>query len=469
MDYSKIYINGKWVKPLTDQMIPVENPATREIIARVPSGSKEDVDAAIAAAAEAFAPWREVPMEKKIALFEKALEIFSSYQAELLDLEIKELGAPINWAKKAHILGPIKRFEHYVKIAKDFEFSLDLPRSRVEKEPYGVVACLTPWNYPLGQIMHKIIPAMLVGNTVVLKPSQNTPLTAYYLCQAFQEAGLPPGVLNMVTGEGAKVGSYFTLSPFVSMVSFTGSTLAGKQVAKQSLDTLKKFTLELGGKSPLILLRGGDVEQGVKAAMDSVFYNTGQTCAAFTRLLVPNEFLKEAEEAAKKFYGQYTVGDPTKEETHIGPLVSKSQFNKVRDYIKSGIVQGADMIIGEVPEDDSNGYFVKPVVFSRVDTSMKIAQDEIFGPVLSIMPYNTEEEAIQIANDTIYGLSSGIIGPVQDAERLSKYIKAGDVYINAGKWDPNAPFGGFKQSGIGREGGYFGMEEFVQLKTIYDK
>lgn len=469
MKFNRLFINGAWIPSSSKKMIEVENPSTLEIIDSVPDGNRDDVNLAIESASKAYAPWRSLSLEERKTFLSKSLEILQGYFDEILDLEVKELGAPVNWAKAVHVKGPLKRFEHFLKIIDNFQFQIDLPKARILKEPYGVVACLTPWNYPLGQVMQKIIPAMLAGNTVVLKPSQNTPLTAFYLCRAFEEAKLPSGVFNMVTGRGSAIGKFFAESPDVKMISFTGSTSAGKSVLSQSVDTLKRVALELGGKSPLVVLPGGKIEDGIRDAMESTFYNTGQTCAAFTRLLVPNKNLEEAEALAKSIIKEYNVGDPTLEETQVGPLASKSQFEKVKGFIQKGIEEGAKLIAGEIPENFKNGYFVKPAVFSRVSPEMTIAQEEIFGPVLVIMPYEDLEDAKKITNSTIYGLSSGVIGPREDAEKFASFIEAGEVYINDGRWDSNAPFGGYKQSGIGREGGLFGIEEFTQMKTIYDK
>lgn len=469
MNFEKLFIDGKWTEAHSSERIEVENPATLERIAKVPAGDKEDVQAAVEAARRAFEGWCKTPLSKRIAITAKAKDILNERFDEILELEIRELGSPISWTKNAHVKGPIKRIEHFLKIIEGFSFEEELGKSRIVREPVGVIAAITPWNYPLGQIVQKVIPAILTGNTVVLKPSQNTPLTSYILCEAFEQAGLPAGVLNLVTGRGAEVGNALATHPQVDMVSFTGSTDGGREVAKLALNGIRKIALELGGKSPLLVLRGANLEKAVRRAMDSVFYNTGQTCAALTRMIVPKEYLPQIEKLLQEGSLSYAVGDPTDEKVAVGPLASRKQFDKVKKYMEIGVAEGARLIVGKIPKEPKGGYFVEPSVFSDVRRDMVIAQEEIFGPVLCLIPYESEEEGIAIANDSIYGLSGAVFGPEEKAGEVALSLRTGTVYINEGRWDADAPFGGYKQSGIGREGGLFGLEEFVEIKTIFDK
>ncbi len=469
MNFEKLFINGRWISSHSGKWIDVENPCSGEAFARVPAGDGADVDLAVEAAADAFDGWWHTPVEERKAILQKALDFLYERIDEIVELEVLELGSPVGWAMTAHAKGPLKRYEHFLKIIDDFAFEEDMGRSKVVKEPVGVVACLTPWNYPLEQIHQKVIPAVLTGNTVVLKPSQVTPLSAYILCEALESAGLPKGVFNLVTGRGGEVGNFMCTHPKVDMVSFTGSTSGGKEVGKLALDSIKKITLELGGKSALVVLKGADLKGAVQTAMGSSFNNTGQTCSALTRLIVPTEDLAEVESLAKQYYGYYTVGNPKDPDTKVGPLSSKKQLKRVKGYLEEGIAEGAKLLLGEVPEEGEGGYFVKPAVFTNVTGDMVIAQEEIFGPVLSILPYETKEEALALANGTIYGLDGAVFGPAREAEEFALAMRTGRVYVNGGRWDPNGPFGGYKQSGLGRESGQYGLEEYLEIKSLFDR
>lgn len=468
MNNNQLYINGQWVDSISKEKIEVENPATEEIFEHVPAANEEDVNNAVKAAKSAFESWSNLSLDERLSYLNKAFEIFEGYQDDLIEIEIKELGSPRSWAKNAHVKGPTKRFENFLKIAKDFSFKDELPKATVIKEPIGVIGCLTPWNYPLNQVMQKVIPALICGNTVVLKPSQITPLSAYFLAEAFHKAELPPGVFNLVTGRGAEVGNVLASHKDVDMISFTGSTSGGIEVGKLALGTVKKLALELGGKSPNLVLRGADYHMAVSTSLNSTFNNTGQTCSALTRLIVPKEDLQEIENIIIEKSKGFIVGDPYEDETRVGPLSNKKQFDKVKYFVEKGIEEGAKLLVGDVPKKSGKGYFVNPVVFSNVSNKMEIAQEEIFGPVLCVIPYEDIEEGIEIANDTIYGLSSAVFGPEDEAESVARKIRAGEVNVNNGKWDPLAPFGGYKQSGIGREGGFYGLEEFVEIKTLFN-
>ena len=340
--------------------------------------------------------------------------------------------------------------------------------SVVRREPVGVVGGLTPWNFPLEQIEKKVVLALLAGNCVVLKPSQYTPMTAYILAEEIDKAGYPAGVFNLVTGRGGEVGDALAVHPDVDMISFTGSTAAGREVARKALVNIKKIALELGGKSAAILLKGGDWEQGIRSVLDTVMLNGGQTCNALTRLLVPEDELEKAEQSLVRQTAGYKFGPVEDPETDMGPLASRKQFDRVKGYIELGIQEGARVLLGKVPEDDGS-YKVEPVIFSDVKRDMRIAQEEIFGPVLVVLPYKDVEEAVSIANDSIYGLAGGVFGPEKEANEVARQMKTGTVYVNAGQWDVASPFGGYRQSGLGREGGVEGYEEFLEVKTIYDK
>ncbi len=469
MTFEKLYVGGKWIPSDSKEWIEVENPATREIIGKVPRGNAVDVDLAVKAASQAFKEWSDTTVEVRIGYMEKVLDYMLSQKQVLIDLETQELGAPIKWAERAHVNGPIGRLENYIRLIRNFEFVTELKHAKVVKEPIGVVGCLTPWNYPLGQVMQKIVPAILCGNTVVLKPSQVAPLSSGVLAKAFEYAGVPGGVFNLVTGRAGEVGNALALHEKVDMISFTGSTKGGKEVGKLALDGVKKIALELGGKSANVILKGADYEKAVKTGLSSCFDNTGQTCAALTRMLVPQEELSRIEAMIIEYSKTFIVGDPKLETTHIGPLASLKQYEKVKGYIELGIKEGARLIVGEVPGAIETGYFVNPCVFTDVRNDMRIAQEEIFGPVICVIPYDSIEEAIEISNDTVYGLSGAVFGPGDDAKRVAMAMKTGSVYINDGKRDIDAPFGGYKQSGIGREGGTYGIDEFLEIKAVFDE
>ena len=473
MNYNQIYIGGEWVYSDSPAMIEVENPATRKIIGKVPAGNAKDVDRAVLSAKAAFEAWSETTLEERIVTLRKVYDHFAAKKEQLIQMEVAELGQPIRWAERAHVIGPLARFDNYIKLIQDYHFEEKLKHATISREPIGVIGCITPWNYPLGQVMQKIVPALLTGNTVVLKPSQMTPLSAMVLAESFHEAGVPAGVFNLVTGRGAEVGNALALHPDVQMISFTGSTTGGREVGKLALETIKKIALELGGKSPLIVLPDADISLAVDTVISSCFDNTGQTCAALTRMIIPKADKEKIESLIIERSKAYTVGDPTLVDTKVGPLASAKQYKKVSKYIEIGIEEGAKLIVGEMPVPyealGENGYYVKPTVFTDVENHMKIAQEEIFGPVISLIAYDTVEDAIRIANDVPYGLSGAVIGPWDLANEVATKIKTGSVYVNDGKRDINAPFGGYKQSGIGREGGIQGIEEFLEIKSIFNE
>lgn len=469
MYFDKLYVDGQWTQCHSGQHIEVENPATMQVIGAVPRGGKVDVDHAVDAARLAFDGWSKTSMDLRIKLMKSVLEYLENQRERLVKIELNEIGAPIRWAEAAHVRAPLSRIRNYIRLMESYKFEVMLDRSRVVKEPVGVIGCITPWNYPLGQIVQKVIPAILCGNTVVLKPSQIAPLSAMVLAEAFESAGVPGGVFNVVTGKAGEVGNALATHPQVDMISFTGSTQGGKEVGKLALESIKKIALELGGKSANIILKGADYSEAVKAGLGSCFDNAGQTCAAWTRMLVPREDLELIHQLILEHSKTFTVGSPDSIDVKVGPVVSRKQYDKVRGYILKGLEEGAEMLLGEVPPaEPQQGYFVQPIVFTNVNNSMAIARDEIFGPVVCVIAYDTVEEAIKIANDTPYGLAGAVFGPESDAKKVALAMRTGTVYVNNGKRDMDAPFGGYKQSGIGREGGHWGIEEFLEIKAVFD-
>lgn len=468
MDFETLYINGQWVPGSTGEFIDVEDPARRVFFARVPRGAPADVDRAAKAAKAAFPAWAETPLEERIALMEKFLAIFRSFEDEIIDLEIKELGAPWSFAKSSHCEYQYTRVRSYIDLAPQVPLVEKMPLSTTYRRPVGVVGCITPWNYPLGQVVQKVVPALLMGNTVVLKPSQHTPLSCYLLADAFHRAGFPAGVFNMVTGRGGEVGDAMAAHPDIDMISFTGSTQGGIQVARSALGQVKRITLELGGKSPDVFLPMADYDTAVRCCFNSIFLNSGQTCTALSRLIIPKSDEAKIEEALVRIAAEYTVGDPRDHTVKVGPLASLAQYEKVRGYIERGIKDGARVLVGGVPDGPDHGYYVRPTIFTSVSPDSVIAREEIFGPVLCVFPYDTIEEALALANDTPYGLNAAVYGPKDEAIALARRIHAGNVYINDSPRDTAAPFGGWKMSGIGREGGVYGMLEFTQQTALFD-
>lgn len=468
MDFEKLYIDGEWTPASSGEWIDVENPADMKIFARVPRGAAEDIDRAARAAKAAFPAWAAKPLSERIALMERFLAIFRSQEEEIIDLEIKELGAPWSFAKSSHCEYQYTRVRSYIDLAPEVPMVEKMPLSTVYREPVGVIGCITPWNYPLGQVVQKVIPALLMGNTVVLKPSQHTPLSCYLMADAFDRAGFPKGVFNMVTGRGAEVGDAMATHPAIDMISFTGSTSGGIQVARQALGTVKRITLELGGKSPDIFLSMDDYDTAIRCCFNSIFLNSGQTCTALSRLIIPKSEEAKIEARLAAIVKEYTVGDPADHSVKVGPLASLSQYRKVRSYIEKGLSEGARLLAGGVPGDPVRGYYVEPTIFTGCTMDMTIARDEIFGPVLCVFTYETEDEAVALANDTRYGLNAAVYGPKKRAVAVAKKIRAGNVYINDSPRDTAAPFGGYKESGLGREGGVYGMLEFTQQKALFD-
>ncbi len=468
MDFEKLYINGQWVPSASGEFIDVENPATMQTFARVPAANAEDVDKAAKAAHAAFPGWAATPLEKRIELMKKMLVRFKELEPEIIDLEVKELGSPVTFAKSAHCEYQYVRTQSYIDLAPTVKMVEKFAASTVYREPIGVIACITPWNYPLGQIIQKVIPAVLMGNTVIVKPSQHTPLTSYLLADAFEKAGFPKGVFNLVVGRGSVIGDPMADHPLIDMISFTGSTSGGVDVAQRGLKSVKRLCLELGGKSPDVFLKSDSYTEGIRILFNSIFLNAGQTCTALSRVLVPREDKEKIEAEMKEIVKEYAAGDPTDPKVKVGPVASKAQYKKISEYIQKGIDEGATVLCGGLPAPADHGYYIQPTIFTDVKNDMDIAQKEIFGPVLCVIPYDTVDEAVEIANDTTYGLNAAVWGPKDEAIAVGRRIQAGNVYINDGPRDVTAPFGGYKGSGIGREGGVYGLMELTQLKALFD-
>jgi len=468
-DYDKQYIDGAWVPSSGKGKIDVISASTEEVCGSIPDGTPDDVDKAVKAARAAFDSWSQTPVEKRVAYLQ-ALQggIFGRMQ-EIGEVIATEVGMPLNLSSMIQVGLPGTVMGTYADILKDYVFEEQVGTSLVVKEPVGVVGCITPWNYPLHQIVAKVAPAIAAGCTVVVKPSEVAPLNAFILAEIVDAVGLPKGVFNLVAGTGPVVGEAIAKHPDVDMVSFTGSTRAGKRVSELGAATVKRVALELGGKSANVILDDADFEKAVTQGVGACYMNSGQTCSAHTRMLVPKSRIDEATKIAVKAAETFTVGDPFGGSAKLGPLISEAQRERVRGYIKKGIAEGATLATGgaEPPDGLAKGYYVRPTVFTNVKPGMTIEQEEIFGPVLSIIPYENEDDAVRIANDTIYGLAGGVWSKDPErAKRVARRMRTGQVDINGGNFNPLAPFGGFKQSGRGRELGKFGLEEYLEIKSL---
>ena len=465
----KLYIDGAWVPSTGTGTHDVVNAATEEVIGRIPEGTPEDVDKAVAAAAAAFPEWAASSVDDRVKYVQQLSEALQSRTEEIATLITSEVGTPLMISQIAQAGLPALMAGSYVQIAQEFPWEEQIGNSTIVREPIGVVGCITPWNYPLHQVIAKVAPALTAGCTIVLKPSEVAPLTAFVLAEIFDDIGLPKGVFNLVSGKGTVVGEALVTHPDVAMISFTGSTRAGKRIMELASQQVKKVALELGGKSPFLVLEDAPADEAVKAGLSSCYLNGGQTCIAWTRMLVPESRKDEFVAAAKAEAESFQPGDPLEMGTKLGPMVSETQRDRVRSYIDKGIEEGATLVTGgkESPDGLDIGYFVRPTVFADVTNDMTIAQEEIFGPVLSIIPYDTEEDAVRIANDTIYGLAAAVwAGDADKAKSVARKIRAGQIDINGGGFNLLAPFGGFKQSGHGREAGKYGLEEFLEIKSM---
>ncbi len=472
-NHDKFYINGQWAVPSTKDKIDVHNAGTGAVMGSVPAGAEKDMNAAVDAARAAFDSWSQTPAAKRAEYLGKISAGLKARVDELAKTIAQEVGMPIKMANRIQASLPVATFGNYAKMAGEFKFEEQVGNSLVVRDPVGVVGAITPWNYPLHQIALKVAPALAAGCTVVLKPSEVAPFNAYILAEVIHEAGLPAGVFNMVTGLGPVVGEALVKHPQVDAVSFTGSTRAGKRISELAAQTVKRVTLELGGKSASVILDDADLAAAVKGTVGNCYLNSGQTCTAFTRMLVPEGKYEEAKTLAAEAAKAYTPGDPMLETTRLGPLSSAAQLDRVRGYIKKAQEEGAELVTGGAEAPDGfegelrGGYFVKPTIFGKVDPKSTLGQEEVFGPVLSIITYKDEEDAIRIANDTIYGLAGGVwSADAGRAQKVARRLRAGQIDINGGPFNMNAPFGGFKQSGHGREAGVYGLEEFLEYKSL---
>ncbi len=465
---TQFYINGAWVEPKSKARMGVENPATEEIVAEVALGNVEDVDAAVAAARAAFDAYTVWPVERRIALVKRVLEVYNSRYEDVAQAVSTEMGAPITWAREAQAWAGQVHLEATIKAAEEMVWEHTAGTTRIIHEGIGVCALITPWNWPLNQIVCKVAPALIAGCTMVLKPSEIAPLSGVLFAEICHEAGVPAGVFNLVNGTGPEVGARMSSHPDVDMVSFTGSTRAGTAVAAAAAPTVKRVAQELGGKSPNIILPSADVAASVAAGTSAMMTNTGQSCDAATRMFVPRAANDTAIAAAKAAAEAVIVGDPRDEATVMGPLVSKAQFDKVQGLIAKGISEGATLVTGGIgrPEGVNRGWFVRPTVFANVTNDMTIAREEIFGPVLVLIPYDSVDEAVRVGNDTEYGLAAYISGPIDEARAVARRMRAGTVNLNYPDWDTAAPFGGYKQSGNGREYAGYGIHDFCEIKAI---
>ena len=465
----KLYIGGEWVDPAGDETIDVINASTEEVMGRIPQSTPEDVDRAVAAARKAFETWSQTTLAERGDLMRAIAGALAARADELASTIAQELGMPVAFSKAIQAGLPTMTFTSMPGLLEEVVWEQEVGNSTVVREPIGVVGAITPWNFPLHQIAANTAPALAVGCTIVLKPSEVAPLNAFILAEIMEEVGAPAGIFNLVTGTGPVVGEAIASHPGVDIVSFTGSTRAGRRVSELAAKDVKPVALELGGKSPNVILDDADLETAVTDGIAKCFFNSGQTCSALTRMLVPRAKLEEAERIAAAVASAYTTGECFDPEAKLGPLVSDTQRERVRGYIRKGVEEGARLVTGgdDPPEGSERGYFVRPTVFSDVSNDMTIAQEEIFGPVLVIIPYDDEEDAVRIANDTVYGLAGGVwSGDSEHAKRIARQIRTGQVEINGGAFNPLAPFGGYKQSGHGRELGQFALEEYLQVKSL---
>jgi aldehyde dehydrogenase (NAD+) len=469
-DCRQFYIDGKWVAPTKAHDFPVTNPATEATIATISLGTAADVDKAVTAARRAFETYSETTPAERLALLQRIIEAYQAKFEEMAQTISEEMGAPLWLSRAAQAAAGLGHFFEMAKVLGAFKFEELRGSTLMRREPVGVCGLITPWNWPVNQIACKVAPALAAGCTMVLKPSEIAPLSGYLFTQILHEAGVPAGVFNMVNGDGPTVGAAISSHPGVDMVSFTGSTRAGVAVATAAAPTVKRVTQELGGKSANIILDDADIDRAVAAGMQGVVLNTGQSCNAPTRMLVPRAKMAQAAAAAKRAAEAVKVGDPLADGTNVGPLASEAQFEKVQRLIKKGIEEGAELVTGGPgrPEGLTKGYFARPTVFANVRNDMTIAREEIFGPVLSIIPYEDEKDAIRIANDTLYGLSGYVTsGDLERARRVARRIRSGNVHVNGAQPDMGAAFGGYKQSGNGREWGEAGLLEFLELKAVF--
>lgn len=469
MHDTMFYIGGEWVRPQGGDLIDVINPATEDVVGQVAEASQGDVDKAVQSAREAFPDFSRSSVAERVGWLEALVTSFEKRKTDIAKALSAEMGSPISAAINIQAASGPNHLRQMIKTLRDYEFNSMSGTTLITREPIGVCGMITPWNFPVNQIICKVAPAIAAACTMVLKASEEAPLSAIIFAEIIDEAGLPAGVFNLVNGYGATVGAAISAHPGIDMVSFTGSTRAGVEVAKAAAGTVKRVAQELGGKAPNILLDDVDFEKAVQPGVARCFGNAGQSCSAATRMLVPRDRQEKVAELARRAAETYVVGDPAREDVDMGPLVNAAQFDKVQALIQSGLDEGATLVCGGTgkPAGMNKGFFVKPTIFADVTNDMQIAQEEIFGPVLSIIPYDTVDEAIAIANDTPYGLSAYVqSGSLQRAREVAKFLRAGNVHLNYPPMDRSAPFGGYKQSGNGREWGKYGLEEYLEVKAV---
>ncbi len=471
LDKRKFYINGQWINPVKENDFDVINPCNEDVFAKISLGSKDDVDKAAKAARESFEEWKDSSKEDRINLLEKLLLIYKKRFKEMAEAISLEMGAPIDWSSDVQTASGQAHLEDFIVRLKKFEFEEHFDKksnNHIYYEPIGVCGLITPWNWPINQIALKVVPALATGCTMILKPSEIAPISGMMFAEMIDEAGFPKGVFNLVNGDGAGVGTLISSHPNIDMVSFTGSTRAGRLISKNAAETIKRVCLELGGKGGNIVF-SDSYKNAVRDGIRNVMSNSGQSCDAPTRMLVEKSIYQRAVKEAVDEANKIKVDLASKKGDHIGPVISKTQYNKIVDLIESGIKEGATLAAGgpELPNGFTKGYFIKPTIFTDVTNEMRIAKEEIFGPVLSIIPFETEDEAVNIVNDTSYGLGNYLqTEDKEKAHRVSKKLRSGCVYINGNAADPGTPFGGYRQSGNGREGGVWGLEEYLEVKTV---
>lgn len=468
-DFRRFFIDGAWVEPKDRRVHEVINPATEEVVGKILLGTAQDVDRAVQAARTAFEVFSQTSRRERIELLQRIAAAFKAHLPRLARAISDEMGAPMKFALRAQAGSGIGHLETTLAVLEDFEFEETMGTTQIRREPVGVCGMITPWNWPINQITCKVAPALAAGCTIVLKPSEVAPLSAHVFAEILAEAGVPKGVFNLVDGDGPTVGEAIARHPGIDMVSFTGSTRAGILVAKAAADTVKRVSQELGGKSANIILEDADLNAAIKSGVLSMMSNTGQSCNAPSRMLIPRRLYDQALTIAKSVAAQPVVGDPQADAVTMGPVANKNQFEKIQALLKKGIEEGATVIVGGPgrPQGLEKGYFVKPTIFANVHNDMSIAREEIFGPVLVMIPYEDEAEAVRIANDTVYGLSGYVYsGSLEHARRIAAKLRTGMVHLNGASTDVNAPFGGYKQSGNGREWGREGLKEFLETKAV---
>lgn len=467
MNYNKLFINGVWIDPISKEKIIVHNPANDEIISSVPSCGTEDLNIAVDAAKRAFDAWQELSLSDRISYLTDVLNNLRNFTLDITNTIVSELGCPVSFSYGEQVISSFDIFESILSKAINIDFEKSYAGYTIYREPVGVTACICPWNYPLYQLILKVVPALICGNTVVMKPASVTPLSSFYFAEAARLANLPKGVFNLITGSGSLIGKEMSSHPDIDMISFTGSTDVGKDIGARAAATVKKVSLELGGKSPCLVLKDANYELAVDTVLDSCFLNSGQTCSAFTRMYIPKSIKEEILAIISKKIDDYTCGDPLDPRYKLGSMSSKEQAEIVRSYIDSGISEGAKLMRCSIQESSLPDTFISPCVFFDVTDDMRIAKEEIFGPVLSIITYDDLDEAIKKCNDTPYGLSSCVFGSEDEAIKIAKKLRAGNVHINDSPFVIDAPFGGYKESGIGRESGELGILEFTEVKAVF--